>query len=307
MLVFAFAAALAASSSEPWPDDCIEGAACDPRHAARFADPNDHEGSFALTNMSEVFSPDYYPVDALRNLQQGKVRVRVDVSPEGKPMNCAVIQSSHVSSLDAATCTRVMEAAKFKTARDRAGGAKAYKTKFRVAWILPKFDQFRDRRLRTVVPIDGGGRPGECQIEVDESKKIAPPPCPIQLVELGRKIITGAPSIEMIANRELVIEEGMLIGDAAQFAAIGRVDGQQLLMATGLTVVVDAAGKVRSCEVLAESTGPEPFAANMCKLHLEKRFMPLAKKDPNRQLRSAVYYFAGYFRKRSIAVPLIPL
>jgi TonB family protein len=112
MLVFAFAVALAASSGEPWPDDCIEGAACDPRHTARFADPNDHEGSFALTNMSEVFSSNHYPVDALRNRQQGKVGVRVEVSPEGKPMKCEVIQSTHVSSLNAATCTRVMEAAK---------------------------------------------------------------------------------------------------------------------------------------------------------------------------------------------------
>jgi hypothetical protein len=130
--------------------------------------------------------------------------------------------------------------------------------------------------------------------------KTTPPPCPTQLVELGQKIIAVVPRVDLIANRELVIEEGLLIGDPVQFAAIGRVDGQQLLMATGLTIEVDAAGKVRSCEVLEESTGPEVFAASMCKLHLEKRFMPLAKKDPNRQLRSAVYYFAGYLRARSI-------
>jgi TonB family protein len=62
-----------------------------------------------------------YPAEALRNGEQGSVRVALDVDADGRVTACAVTQSSGSRSLDDGTCPLMMRRAAFKPALDRAG------------------------------------------------------------------------------------------------------------------------------------------------------------------------------------------
>ena len=302
VLVAAFAAvSFLAVGADPWPENCAEHTACDPRFSQRALDPNDHEGAFALLNMPEVFSSDHYPVEALRERKQGRVRVRIDISTDGRPVGCTVTRSSRVPSLDLATCARVMETGKFKIARDAGGLAKPYKTSLNIAWQVPSTELFRDRRLKWVFPIDATGAAGQCYAEFRPWAATPLPPCPSEIIAMAGSIMASAPDVKLIAGRELVFEEGLLIGEPSQVETIGRGSGEQLLKSIGLTIDVGADGKVLACRAVADaaSIGEREAAIQkgLCDQQLKRRFMPLAKKDPNRQSRRAAYYFAAYLRR----------
>lgn len=62
-----------------------------------------------------------YPAEALRNGEQGSLRVALDVDADGRVTGCAVTQSSGSRSLDDATCPLMMRRAVFRPALDGAG------------------------------------------------------------------------------------------------------------------------------------------------------------------------------------------
>lgn len=290
-----------AVGADPWPEECVEDTACDPRFSQRAVDPNDREGAFALLNMAQVFSSDHYPVEALRERKQGRVTVRIDISIDGRPVGCTVTRSSRVPSLDLATCTRVMEAGRFKIARDPAGQVTPYKTSLKIAWRLPSAELFRERRIRWVFPIDAVGAAGRCYAEVRPWAAVPPPSCPDELVALAGSIIASAPDAKLIASRELVFEEGLMIGEPSQLKIVGQGASEQLLKSIGLSIDVGADGKVLTCNTLAAVDEREAtFQKTLCDQQFKRRFMPLAKKDPNRQSRRAAYYFATYLRTSQV-------
>jgi TonB family protein len=87
-----------------------------PRPPAVRARPADSRSSLA-----GLISSEDYPPAALRAEQQGTVRVRLDVGIDGRVSACTVLESSHVESLDAATCRILQTRAVFTPARDRRG------------------------------------------------------------------------------------------------------------------------------------------------------------------------------------------
>jgi TonB family protein len=71
------------------------------------------------------FSPDSYPLAALRAGEEGRVRVRVAIDSNGSPIGCRVAQSSGHPALDNGTCGVVMAQGHFVPVTNRAGQALA--------------------------------------------------------------------------------------------------------------------------------------------------------------------------------------
>lgn len=80
---------------------------------------------------------DDYPQSALRSEEEGLTRVRLDVSPEGRPTACTVTGPSGVAALDRTACTLLMRRARFVPGRDTSGkpAGGAYSKSFR--WQIP--------------------------------------------------------------------------------------------------------------------------------------------------------------------------
>jgi TonB family protein len=84
-----------------------------------------------------LISADDYPAAALRAAEQGNVRVRLDVAPEGRVSGCTITGSSGSSALDSTTCRILASRARFTPARSASGQAVADRFETTVAWRIP--------------------------------------------------------------------------------------------------------------------------------------------------------------------------
>ncbi|UUR08638.1 energy transducer TonB [Sphingomonas glaciei] len=91
----------------------------------------------AQANLASYFTDDDYPVDAIRNEQQGAVAFVLAVSPEGRVTSCRIAQSSGSPALDGTTCRLLRSRARFQPARNEAGRAVPDEVRGRIKWILP--------------------------------------------------------------------------------------------------------------------------------------------------------------------------
>ncbi|HEX9964463.1 MAG TPA: energy transducer TonB [Allosphingosinicella sp.] len=87
--------------------------------------------------LAALFSHEDYPADSVRNYEQGSVSFRLDISAEGRPTECLVVQSSGSISLDSTTCRLLMERARFRPARDAEGKTASDRISGRIVWRLP--------------------------------------------------------------------------------------------------------------------------------------------------------------------------
>ncbi|HST35733.1 MAG TPA: energy transducer TonB [Allosphingosinicella sp.] len=90
----------------------------------------------ASTNHFGLRSSDY-PGEALRTATQGRVIVRIDVSPEGRATSCAALATSGSPEIDATTCRVIMARARFRPAIDAAGEPVAIRFVSTVTWLVP--------------------------------------------------------------------------------------------------------------------------------------------------------------------------
>jgi TonB family protein len=91
-----------------------------------------------LTNAASWFSPDDYPVSALRSNEEGAVRFALDVAATGAVTGCRIIESSGHADLDAQTCSSALLHARFKPAVDSAGKPMASTFVRRTVWRIPQ-------------------------------------------------------------------------------------------------------------------------------------------------------------------------
>jgi TonB family protein len=87
--------------------------------------------------LASLFSHEDYPADAVRNYEQGAVSFRLDISAEGRPTECLVVQSSGSPSLDSSTCRLLLERARFRPARDAEGKPASDRVSGRIVWRMP--------------------------------------------------------------------------------------------------------------------------------------------------------------------------
>lgn len=79
-------------------------------------------------------TPDDYPAEALRRGEQGSVRFRAEIGPNGRVSRCSIVESSGSPSLDGATCRAVSKQARI----DRGDTTVPLVITHRVVWRLPE-------------------------------------------------------------------------------------------------------------------------------------------------------------------------
>lgn len=79
-----------------------------------------------------------YPASALRKGEQGVTRFEVTVGPDGSVRNCTVTRSSGSAALDAATCAKVSQRARFDPASDEHGAVVAGRYSNAISWRIPE-------------------------------------------------------------------------------------------------------------------------------------------------------------------------
>jgi TonB family protein len=78
-----------------------------------------------------------YPQGPLRAGIQGRVVVRMTVTPEGRAVECVAVESSGSAPIDAATCRSVLTRARFEPALDAEGRATTATVTGTVTWLVP--------------------------------------------------------------------------------------------------------------------------------------------------------------------------
>ena len=79
-----------------------------------------------------------YPASALANREAGRVRVTLDVGPNGRVHGCMVTRSSGSRALDSATCMILRRRARFTPAIASNGQPAAARVEQEVEWRLPR-------------------------------------------------------------------------------------------------------------------------------------------------------------------------
>ncbi len=90
----------------------------------------------AKGNLVSLFSADDYPVEALRNNEEGTVTVRLEIDPKGRVGDCTLVQSSGFRSLDETTCKILSDRAHFTPARNSDGQSVPDTYTQKVVWQL---------------------------------------------------------------------------------------------------------------------------------------------------------------------------
>jgi protein TonB len=79
-----------------------------------------------------------YPANALRKGDQGVTGFEVTVGPDGRVRDCTVTRSSGSAELDAATCAKVSQRARFDPASDERGTVVAGRYANAIRWQIPE-------------------------------------------------------------------------------------------------------------------------------------------------------------------------
>ncbi len=80
---------------------------------------------------------DDYPAQDLREGNAGVTGVRLSIAANGKPLSCAITQSSGFARLDEATCRNMLRRGVFTPASDSTGAATVGSYQTRVKWTIP--------------------------------------------------------------------------------------------------------------------------------------------------------------------------
>ncbi|GAA4027319.1 hypothetical protein GCM10022281_02500 [Sphingomonas rosea] len=91
----------------------------------------------AGTNLAAYLSEDDYPVDAIRNGEEGTVAFTLEVTPQGRVGGCTIVASSGSATLDEATCRLMTTRPRFAPALDQFGNPTRDSFFGRIRWVLP--------------------------------------------------------------------------------------------------------------------------------------------------------------------------
>jgi len=132
-------------------------------------------------DLSALFGPRDYPLEAIRRAEHGDVGFRLVVGPNGRVTRCDILASSGSRALDEVTCRILRERARFRPARDSLGRPVADVVVSRVHWEMPQaaalatyiasgdypMEALRRRqqgRVEFELIIGADGRPADCRI-----------------------------------------------------------------------------------------------------------------------------------------------
>jgi len=101
------------------------------------AAPPQAEARQAPAHLSSYIADADYPALAIARGEEGTVEFELGISAAGLPSDCRVTRSSGSQLLDETTCRLLVERARFRPARDRAGRPVPDRVTSRIRWVLP--------------------------------------------------------------------------------------------------------------------------------------------------------------------------
>ena len=101
----------------------------------------------AAQGPGRFFGPDYYPAEAIRLRQEGRVVMHLIISAAGNVTACTVTASSGSPSLDADACDKALKRVHFTPAKNDAGQPVESMYDLSVRYVLPSDAPPPDRVL----------------------------------------------------------------------------------------------------------------------------------------------------------------
>ena len=241
-----------------------------------------------LVPLERLVSPDDYPADALKSLQEGTVRIRIEVDRTGAVSDCVIEQSSGVAALDAQTCRLIWLRARFKPATDSSGSPVPSRIEKTYVWQLEQgepapSEAWAIRKINRIAP----GRPPECRVEFEGAIRDRP-----DLPECEASDIARMPTQPASAETavELVEEHRFAVG---QEPALRMAPGDRLVGSQLVRLEIDASGNLTECKVSDTKGYIPPDFAGGCAI-AGKRFVP--RRGPGGGLaRFTAYLVVGAY------------
>ena len=250
----------------------------------------------ATANLPALFSTDDYPAAARREGQQGTVAFAVAIDRAGRVTACSITQPSGSVSLDWATCSIISRRARFTPARDVGGRAVEDRARGRIRWVLPPqpLIPFADHKMAMVFTIDAADAVAKCRVE-GPGKALNNDRLCAGMMTKARSIAAEAAKVIAITNRELVLEQGVLVGgpDRTRNVAAGAGETRGTLFA--LVLEINPAGNVSYCAG-ADGAKDSPRVAAACRDSIKAKFVALDPAAGDQSTRQAVRYWASYTR-----------
>jgi len=205
-------------------------------------------------NIAALFENSDYPVDAIRDAEEGTVGFIVKINELGRVADCLVEYSSGSSSLDVQTCRLMWLRARFVPARNQAGKPVTGAVRARIRWVLPDPDPLpiTPWSSRVSLTLAKGGAVMSCKVQSTGALKVDQGDCgffsylPSQLL---------APLMASAnADVSTVFMETQFIPDESRdrIASDSKTD---LIMRQVLRITIDPTGKISRCTT-EESRGP---------------------------------------------------
>lgn len=200
---------------------------------------------------SSYITPADYPVDALRNGQQGVVRVVLTVGPDGTVKGCEVVTSSGSASLDSATCRLLTTRPQFTPARNAQGQTREDRVRTSVRWVLPAgaIGSVEDLLEMSVV-VGADGKTSACEAmrrSGDKVERRSEPGCE----RSGPSANANAGMRAALDGKGGTIRARTWLLRSPSEPWPTRPEGVTLLGWNLLRLVVDAKGTLLSCEVVS--------------------------------------------------------
>ncbi|MCY7281047.1 MAG: energy transducer TonB [Sphingomonas bacterium] len=250
----------------------------------------------ASAHLPSLFSKDDYPAAALRDEEQGTVSFAVAINRDGRVTQCSITTSSGSISLDLATCSIIQRRARFSPARDASGRTVEDRADARIRWELPPAPPipFANQKIGLVFTVETEGGVSECRVE---GTAIAPNKdalCAAMMSEAGRIAAAAAKKFDL-TNRELVLEQGLLIGGPDSARSVGRGPDETRGTLFALALEIDPAGVIVKCTATGDGLDSARVYGG-CKDSRKRSFVALDPAAGDQTTRHAVRYWASYTR-----------
>jgi TonB family protein len=212
--------------------------------------------SLAKANLVPLFSTEDYPLEAIRNEEQGTVAVVLRVAANGRVSDCIVAESSGSPSLDLQTCRVLWSRARFVPARDAQGRPIESAWRQRIRWELPEPEPmpFNPWSSRMTLDFMEDGGVISCRVETSGALKDQQESCGL-ISDMWQSALGTLRIDAGHARRTLILE--------TQFAPGNRISpgpppaGARLVGRQTVRMTIDASGKTLQCRVI-ETEGLEP-------------------------------------------------
>jgi TonB family protein len=219
-------------------------------------------------NLPALFSTDDYPLESIRNAEQGTVSVVLRVAADGRLLDCIVARSSGFPALDSQTCRIMWLRVRFQPARDRYGRPVESALTQRIQWKLPDRDPIPIKAwsARLAIEFVEAGGVVSCKFDAIGALKSKSGGCEFWL-RLSNKSLSALRADAGYKRRKVVLDT--LFSPTTTYVERSAPDGLDRFGRQLARLTVDNKGKALQCKVI-EAEGPPP--ADECEDLLDQRY-----------------------------------